>query len=411
MSVSIPDIKNPAWEMVISKEETPDFQFLATRILVGQLVSEYDDNTTPEKLSTCIKSLRDFFEKNIENPKVRDDLKKIFDTDNNEMPTKLMSVEKVVRLIRAGKRLVLAGDEGVLSKLPAGNWIGGTIPYFMDSDGGKYTQKRIYVTEIPNFVIMSKTVVYTEQDIHKVYTQSPKTGFSIIILPSSSDVHSAFSLNCPKFDQFATKPLIGWVSGVDVNDIGKITPKVYDGRTSTPHEHSAVVMHVVLPSSKRAEVNIVNIFEQGEGAPLTFPLDGFYTKDVIINGERLNFAAYLKEEGVDTRLPLVADMFGAQINTSFQSVEENRVDFYAPVYAGIQYRIAKPFKDYVRQFSRKIPKGVRSKTIFSCNCILNYLYAELEGKRTPGFTGPVTFGEVAYQLLNQTMVYLTIEDV
>ena len=51
-----------------------------------------------------------------------------------------------------------------------------------------------------------------------------------------------------------------------------------------------------------------------------------------------------------------------------------------------------------------------SALFFSCNCILNYLYSELEGKKTGGITGPITFGEIAYQLLNQTMVYLTIED-
>jgi hypothetical protein len=45
---------------------------------------------------------------------------------------------------------------------------------------------------------------------------------------------------------------------------------------------------------------------------------------------------------------------------------------------------------------------------FSCNCILNYLYGELEGKRTGALKGPMTFGEVAYQLLNQTMVYLKV---
>ena len=58
-----------------------------------------------------------------------------------------------------------------------------------------------------------------------------------------------------------------------------------------------------------------------------------------------------------------------------------------------------------------MPKEINGSILFSCNCILNYQYAELEGEKTKGFTGPVTFGEVAYQLLNQTMVYLTIDDV
>jgi len=47
---------------------------------------------------------------------------------------------------------------------------------------------------------------------------------------------------------------------------------------------------------------------------------------------------------------------------------------------------------------------------FACNCILNYLYGKLEGKKTGDITGPITFGEIAHQLLNQTMVRLYLHD-
>lgn len=47
---------------------------------------------------------------------------------------------------------------------------------------------------------------------------------------------------------------------------------------------------------------------------------------------------------------------------------------------------------------------------FSCNCILNYVYAGLEGKRTGTILGPITFGEIAHQFLNQTIVRLYIRD-
>ena len=47
---------------------------------------------------------------------------------------------------------------------------------------------------------------------------------------------------------------------------------------------------------------------------------------------------------------------------------------------------------------------------FSCNCILNYLYGELEGKKIDNISGPITFGEIGYQLLNQTLTFLYIED-
>jgi len=49
--------------------------------------------------------------------------------------------------------------------------------------------------------------------------------------------------------------------------------------------------------------------------------------------------------------------------------------------------------------------------VFSCNCILNYLYSELEGRKTDPFVGPITFGEIAYQLLNQTLVYMEVHDI
>jgi hypothetical protein len=66
--------------------------------------------------------------------------------------------------------------------------------------------------------------------------------------------------------------------------------------------------------------------------------------------------------------------------------------------------------DFVKDFRTRVPQNVGDNLIFSCNCILNYLYADLEGKKTADFTGPITFGEIAYQLLNQTLAYITIED-
>jgi hypothetical protein len=100
------------------------------------------------------------------------------------------------------------------------------------------------------------------------------------------------------------------------------------------------------------------------------------------------------------------------VNTSIQSVDSvtGAVRFYAPVFKGVQYRHAKIAGDYVNLFT-EAASSLDSKSIyFSCNCILNYLYCNLEGKKTSTLTGPITFGEIAYQLLNQTLVYVTIED-
>jgi hypothetical protein len=197
-----------------------------------------------------------------------------------------------------------------------------------------------------------------------------------------------------------------------LDDLGKITPKVFDGTQGKAFENAAVVLNAELPENKIVEIGIVNIFEQGDGDTITFAQNGFSAQEAMISGGKVNFADYLAEKKVDTKLPLVADLYGAMINTSFKGVDEanKQVDFYAPVFEGVEYKIAKPVGDYVEDFRTRIPQGAGDHLVFSCNCILNYLYAELEGKKTAEFTGPVTFGEIAYQLLNQTLAYLTIED-
>ncbi len=193
--------------------------------------------------------------------------------------------------------------------------------------------------------------------------------------------------------------------------MGKTTPKVYLGETGETVEDGCVAMHVRLKSGKVADLGIVNVFKQGEEDSKKFNTTGFTVTEAIINGERENFADYLKRIQADTKLPLVAAYMGAMVNISFQSVDMNKkeVTFYAPNFTGIEYKSAAPIEDYVQEFTGHIPDAIE-EVAFSCNCILNYLYSELEGKKTGAFMGPVTFGEVAYQLLNQTLGYLKIQD-
>jgi hypothetical protein len=101
------------------------------------------------------------------------------------------------------------------------------------------------------------------------------------------------------------------------------------------------------------------------------------------------------------------------VNISFQSVEAGgEVRFYAPVFSGIRYKHAKAISDYAASFGVQLRNNriEGQNVVFSCNCILNYLYSGLEGRKTEPFVGPATFGEIAYQLLNQTLVYLEVHD-
>ncbi len=318
----------------------------------------------------------------------------------------MMDAGEVEQLIKNGENLVLAGDNGVLSTLPSGNWIGGTIPYFMTTKGGLFSREKIYATRIPDFVRKATPKVYSLKTIHEVYLDAPKNGFSIIILPAFSAIHTSFALKSPSYKNFGNSPLIGWISGVSLENTKGDKPGVFDGQIG--YNDNAVVLHVELPPGKTAKIKTLNIFKQGDGDRLNFPSDGFSASTAYVNDQRVDFADYIKKQKINTILALVGDFKGKMINTSIRKVN-GKVEFYAPVFADIDYKLAEPIEDYIQSFEENIPEISDNAIFFSCNCILNYQYAGLEGKILKGFTGPMTFGEVAYQLLNQTMVYLVIE--
>lgn len=321
----------------------------------------------------------------------------------------LKTVSETAALISQGRHLLLAGDEATLAQLPAGSWIAGTIPYFMDTTGGVVDRTRIFVDELPAQVVDAKIRSYSADELAQIPADGFDSGFSVVILPASSQVHVRYAAEAPEFTGLFERPVVGWVAGVHLDDLGHKVAKVYGGSGTSSSDDRAVVLHAALPDGMLASVDIVNLFTQGAGPTLTFEGTGFVQDKVHVDGVPRNFADYLHEIGHDNRLPLVADYFGAMVNVSIQAVPDNggAVALYAPVFDGLEYKLAAPVGDYVTEFSSRIPSGSTSPA-FSCNCILNFLYSDLEGKKTGDITGPITFGEVAYQLLNQTLVYLTI---
>lgn len=323
----------------------------------------------------------------------------------------LMSVSRAAELINAGKYLSIAGDEAALRQLPQGHWIGGTIPYFMAAAGGTVSREQVFVSEVSGFAVPPQLRFYDSATLPQICRNAPDNGYSILIIPAFSATHASFAQNAPNFEEMYMKPLIGWIAGIHLDDLGKTTPKVVLGSTGEFSESDAVVMDVPLPPEKFAQIDIVNLFHPGTGAGIRFQNNGFSAGDCLIGGQVGNLADYLLDKQIDTRLPLVADYSGAMINVSIKSIdrEARRVEFYAPVFPGPEYRFAAPVTDYVTAFQAALPRSGLDIS-FSCNCILNFLNSQLEGKRTGEVTGPMTFGEIGYQLLNQTLVYLTVTE-
>lgn len=327
------------------------------------------------------------------------------------MNGRMLTLAETRARIEAGAKLLIAGDETLLRQLPEGEWVAGTIPYFIGPEGGVTTREVLFVNELPAQVTRVRVCTYSADELPQLAADRFENGFSVILLPATSDAHLRFASDAIDFVGLFDQPVIGWVAGVHLDDLGAATPMTFAGGPEGSST-AATVLHAELPPSTRASVDIVNPFQQGEGATLTFETTGFQQETVFVDGVATDFADYLRSVGHDTRLPIVANYFGTPVNVSIQTVPEDDgpVDLYAPVFSGIQYKLASPVDDYVAEFTELLPDdGVQPA--FACNCILNYLYSELEGKRTGEITGPVTFGEVAYQLLNQTLVYLCLHEV
>jgi hypothetical protein len=172
-------------------------------------------------------------------------------------------------------------------------------------------------------------------------------------------------------------------------------------------------MRVTLPQDKIAEVDVVNIFEPDSGDIITTEQDGFEFQSLCVNGIRTNFPRYIRTHWSDRNLPLVANYHGVMVNSSFQMIDDKTgmAKFYAPLFKGIEYRVAKPVRDYEKKFLLSVPTTKAGSTSFSFNCILNDpLLKNLDVDLSTIFMGPITFGEIAFQLLNQTLVTVTIAD-
>ncbi|HEY5956343.1 MAG TPA: hypothetical protein VIV60_07325 [Polyangiaceae bacterium] len=322
----------------------------------------------------------------------------------------LVTAGEAAQMIAAGQLLLIAGASKQLDQLPQGQWIGGSTPYFMAAEGGVVDEERVFVTRLDYPVTSAAVRVYTKDDLQSIPRDYAQNGYSFVILPAGSEAHLRFDRECALWPGLFNSPLIGWNAGVHVSQVLSRLPRVFDGTTRQSFDSAAVVMHTALAPGHIARVEIINAFRQGKGDKLTFRRSGFVVDDCDVNGSPQNFADYIKANHIDIRWPLVADYAGERINVSFQAIDHTskQVRMYAPLFEGIEYRLADPPQDLAQIFGREFDAR-QVKPAFSCNCVLNFLYAELEGKRTGAATGPITFGEIAYIQLNQTLVYVTFE--
>ncbi|MCL1925021.1 MAG: hypothetical protein FWF50_05495 [Defluviitaleaceae bacterium] len=321
----------------------------------------------------------------------------------------LKTLEQTIELINEGKLLQIAGAKELLRKLPKGNWIGGTQEYFVTDDfGGETSNEKLFVAqfsldEVKNYKIKE----YDEKSIKNMPKDSYSNGFSIVILPVGSPVFLEYARNAVDYEDIFFKNIVGWGAGYNLAGTDT-TALVINGQTGNILEKEAIVLH--MERDENINISILNIFEPDENSPvITFKEETTNIKNAFINGEEVEFVKYLKENEINIMLPMIGDYSGQSINVPFnpgQNLDAETIALGAPAFPLIEYRFAKPIKSYEEAFANKSKELHRKDIIFSVNCALNYLYGSLEGKKVENLNGPAAFGEIAYKLLTQTVVFV-----
>lgn len=328
---------------------------------------------------------------------------------------KIMSVSETVALIEKGKTLVIFGEESQISSLPIGNWIAGTSPYFyVKNENGRMDKTSLMVSDFSDYVIASKSETYTTETLDKITENNYENGFTFLIIPALKPIHLKFALESPEYKNLFDNPLIGVIAGVDLTEFaaGRVS-KIINGKDKKVLENEAVALHCQLPAHQVARMEIINAFEPSKKHIIEVFEDTFTINDCLIDGNKTNLYDFIMANNMDLVHPLVCDYSGATINVSFQRLDEasKSVIFYAPLFKGKQYSQAKKLDNYADIFNNKIKTkaALEPSLIYNCNCILNYLYADLEHNHI-GFSGAAAFGEIGYNLLNQTFTYLSIDE-
>ncbi|MEM6643519.1 MAG: hypothetical protein AAF616_11115 [Bacteroidota bacterium] len=324
------------------------------------------------------------------------------------MKNKLYTLEEAQKILADGQNAMVGAEEEILAQLPKGNWIGGTIPYFMDQNGGTVSQDQVFINFLDDPIEFSAIKAYPEDKLAEIFDDYPEWGVSFIVLPGLSSCAFKYPFVVKQTNDVFKSPIVGWTSGVLWDDLGKKSPKVINGATGEIHDDKAMVMHCNLPSNITPELGIINI-QEPEGPFLEFEKEEAEVRDVIIDGKVENLYDYFKGKGMEIDRPLITDVNGSLINIAVKGYDDDAktVSFYTPVWPGYKYQVSKPLADYEEKFEKEYKK-IDAEIQFNCNCLYNYFFGNLEGKKTGDITGLITFGEVAYLQLNQTMVYLTL---
>lgn len=326
-----------------------------------------------------------------------------------------LTLEETQALIEAGNLLVISAEDALLVQLPKGNWIGGTIPYFYFSDrAGELSKSKLLVSDFTSYTSSFTIRTYEEYELFNLAENGYDNGFNFIILPALTEIHLRFAMEAPLMPDFFKNPTTGLVAGAALDEFAeKQYSRTFNGFLAESFTQKAVVLHAELPPEKVARVEIVNCFTQDTTHTIEVAEDTFVVGGCTIDGKPDNLVDFFERRNFDVNCPITCDYGGAIINVGIQKVDKERreVTLYAPMFESFEYHLSLPVENYPEVFKARIAEVLEreQQIVYNCNCIQNYTDGKLD-ENSIGFTGAATFGEIAYQLINQTFTYLAIDE-
>ncbi|MBQ5549977.1 MAG: hypothetical protein IIT32_02845 [Bacteroidales bacterium] len=333
------------------------------------------------------------------------------------MTNKIFTKQEVINLINAGHVMLLSGSDKALSNLPKGKWVAGTTPYFMDGTG-KVDEENIFVDDFTDIAKNAKVEVFDTADVHNIAKHGYDNGFIVMSLPIDTEIYFEFSNKSLEYEGIYNNPLVGFVACCNFNDygnFGQLKTFVGAGNYGQLFHNKAVALYVELPDNITARAEIINLDTIDYSTPkVVFPKTSFFQSDCTIDGKPGNIAEYM-EKYVKPRMggngytQMITSQNGALINRDPKVVDlaKGTTSFFSPAYAGDEYYLVKPGNDYLAMFNEAL-KAKKSEIVACFSCISYFFGGSFEGKSIIK-NGCYAFGEIAYQLLNKTIVTLEID--
>jgi hypothetical protein len=311
----------------------------------------------------------------------------------------LFSIEEVSRMINDGLYLILAGNREALQQLPAGNWIGGATPCYVSSGApNEIAKDQLYVNQLPEYVAGVELKTYDADHLKHIFTEGPDNGFTVLLLPFASEILQEYALHAFDYENFGLVPLVGWVAGTGNTWETLQTDIVMYGPDVTTHPNKAVVMHVELPADKYAEIHIHSPFKIRPEVTVVFEENTVSPQDAIINGERQNLREYMLRHNINFVHPLIVNLAGINICVTF-NYDAKQLTTMTALFKGVSYYFSEPDMQVW---------GIPQDRIYALCCL--YYVQNPDPERLCRMTGPVTYGEIGYQIVNQSIVFLTVGD-